>query len=62
MVPQIESIRLENSRCNALFIALQQTNAILDAVIYLLCCFATLFEPKDSLRMEKKNHMVYFMS
>lgn len=60
-VPQIESIWLENSRCNALFIALQQTNATHDAVIY-LCYFATLVEPKDNLRMEKKNHIVYFMS
>lgn len=61
VVPQIESIRLENSRYNALFIALHQRNATLDAVIY-LCYFATLVEPKDNLGMENKNHIVYFMA
>ena len=56
-----EKHRVENSRCDALFISMQQTNATQVAVIYVLCCFATLVAPKDSLRKERKNRVVYFM-
>ena len=53
--------QVENSRCNALFICVQQTDAVHVAVICVLCCSAMLVALKDNLRRERKNHIAYFM-
>lgn len=55
-----EKHQVENSRCNTLFISLQQTNVIQVAVIYLLCRFATLVSPKDAFRRKGKDSYSLF--